>query len=536
MTATADPITFAGDRMSVAFRTFGPKEYALFLRVKALPESETAFDPADESYTVTAPARFAALLGAAPPARAGTARLAAYLFPDQKLLTRQALDAKRFALWCQCGYGKTPMGLEYARQVARLTGGRVLVVTLNEIVGEWREMADRFYGKKLRLHRVKTRAELREWCQSGEPGVGITNYEKFNPDPESGPVVNECRHLAGVVLDEASRLRAGGGKQKWSLIKSCKGVEYKLTLTATPAPNDLMEFASQAAFLEKMRTESDIIWTFFTRDPRTQKWTVKPHARAAFFRWMASWSVYVADPRRYGWRLDLPPVPDPVYQVVEVPPTAEQLDLARRLTADAATGQQSLFGGGPVGVVGRGKLSQAAKGFQYRPEFRRVDSLKPAKVAEIVRQEHARGAQILVWTLFDAETAILADLLAGLPGVDVLSGKVPAKNRPAVIDRFRSGESRVLVSKAKLLGYGLNFQCCDAMVFSGFSDSFEDLYQCVRRAVRFGQTAAVRVYFPVVRELEGEVFDNLDRKQRQFLAAVAEMEAAYVEARKGLGS
>jgi hypothetical protein len=53
------------------------------------------------------------------------------------------------------------------------------------------------------------------------PCLAITNYEKWNPeDGLADQVVNEARHLGGLILDEASRLRGGGGKQKWALIKS----------------------------------------------------------------------------------------------------------------------------------------------------------------------------------------------------------------------------------------------------------------------------------------------------------------------------
>jgi superfamily II DNA or RNA helicase len=136
--------------------------------------------------------------------------------------------------------------------------------------------------------------------------------------------------------------------------------------------------------------------------------------------------------------------------------------------------------------------------------------------ADLVRHEFARGAQVLVWTVFNEETAILARELADVGGLEVLSGSTPKAERPDVIDRFRRGATRVLIAKARMLGYGMNLQQCTAMVFSGWTDSFEDLYQAVRRAVRHGQTEAVRVYFPVVRELEGDTLDNIHRKAAEF--------------------
>jgi hypothetical protein len=533
-------VNFAGDRLSIRFDRFDPVAYALFLRCKKLPEYGLVFDPVAEAYTIDTPARFAPLLGIDRPALRTDLPIAGHLFDDQSLLCRQAIDAKRFALWCQCGWGKTPVGLEWARQVTlRVAGGRVLIVTLNEVVGQWIEEAAKWYGDALPLERLYTRSEMRDWCREGSAGIAVTNYEKFNPD-ELGRVVNECRHLAGVVLDEASRLKSGGGKQKWALIKSFKGVEYKLTLTATPAPNDFIEYASQAAFLEKMRTDADIIWTYFTRDPKSHRWTIKPHARAAFFEFMASWSVYVNDPKRYGWRAGHPDVPPPVNHVVEIEATPEQREAARAITADSA-GQLALFPDEDTNTIQRAKLSQVAKGFVYRGgktdkggrAFDRIPSRKAAAVADIVKREAKAGAQVLVWTVFDAESTILGEALAAakVKGVELLTGKTPKEARPDLIDRFRTGKTRVLVSRARLLGYGMNFQFCTAMVFSGWTDSFEDLYQAVRRAVRYGQTERVRVYFPMVRELEGDTFDNVERKWREFEGAIEEMEENYVRAR-----
>lgn len=534
-------ITFAGDRMRVAFDRFDLDAYGLFLRCKALPEYDVTFDRERETYEISAPSRFAPLLGVpTPAAEAAPLPYCDVMYDDQRVLVTQALTAKRFAIWSQCGNGKTLMGLEFARQVAARTRGRVLITTLYEIVPQWIEEAARFYGDALPLPRLETREAMREWCASGPPGLAITNYEKFNHRGLAEQVVNELRHLAGVVLDESSRLKTGGGKQKWALVKSTKGIEYKLSLTATPAPNDTIEFASQAAFLEKMRTDADILWTFFTRNPETTKWEVKPHARRAFFEFMASWSVYVNDPRRYGWRLDQPVVPAPTYKVIDVALTPEQRNWMHRLTVDDVTGQSDLFGGSSKGAVRRLQLSQLAKGFIYRKDADKkrrtitVDAGKPSAVACLVSDELQAGEQVLIWTVFDAESALLYERLKLRDGVALLTGATPDDERLRILHAFRRGEVRVLISRPRMLGYGLNFQHCGAMIFSGWTDSFEDLYQAIRRAVRHGQRKSVRVYFPIVRELEGDVFDNVRRKEAEFERAIADMEANYIRASQRL--
>jgi hypothetical protein len=501
-----------------------------------LPESQLSYDYEADSYTVTAPARYAAMLGVDVPAAASAELpMPDFLFDYQQAITRMALDAKRYAVWADCGLGKTLIELEFARQVAHITGGRVLIITVNEVIPQMLEESVAFYGVSLPIHRIQTRDELRQWCKDGDGQIAITNYEKMNPD-EQGQVVNEMRLLAGLVLDESSRLRAGGGKQKWALIKSSKGIPYKLSCTATPAPNDIIEFASQASFLERMRDEGEIIWTYFTRDPKTQEWTVKRHARAAFFEWMSSWSIYIRDPRRYGWGLHVELPPEPVTTDHRLEATPEQCQLMLGYATDNR-GQLAMFSESKLGIVGRGKFSQIAKGFVYdKPKTIRVESRKPAFIADLIKSEVESGLQVLVWTVFDAESDIIAEQLRaiGFEDFELLTGSVKAALRPDIVHRFRRGESRVLISKAKLLGYGLNFQCCGSMIFSGWSDSFEQFYQAVRRAVRYGQPLSVRVHLPFIPELEGMVLDNVREKQAAFEAAVVEMERAYIAAMKSL--
>lgn len=539
-------IQFINDRLSVHFNQFGQSAYELFLKCKRLPEFDLQFHPEGETYTITAPARFADMLGAtAPKIDAKPLKYCKAMYDDQIELVVTALEAKRFAIWSGCGNGKTLIGLEFARQVVHRTKGKFLIVTMNDIVQEWIDQADHFYGIKYPLVRLETRADMREWMKDGANGtIAITNYEKWNPGSLEDQVINEARYLAGIALDESSRLKGGGGKQKWALIKSCRGIEYKLSLTATPAPNDTIEFASQASFLEKMRTDVDIIWTYFTRDPKTLKWTVKPHAREAFFQFMSSWSIYVNDPKRYGWRKNLPDVPTPVYKIVEIEPTPEQREWQQKITVDKV-GQSSLFGNDQLSAIQRVKLSQVAKGFRYLKgksgrSVQRIPSDKPVVTAGIIRDEVAAGAQVLVWTVFDAESQMLSEILDGFSDgflkvndVEVLTGSTNDDERINILDRFRHGQTRVLISRARMLGYGQNFQFVKAMVFSGWSDSFEDLYQAIRRAVRHGQQDPVRVYFPVIRELEGETLANVQRKEADFERSIREMEENYIKARSG---
>jgi hypothetical protein len=512
------------------------EDHAHFIRSKALPEAEILFDEETDTYTVRAPARFAHLMGLAAVAEPrAPLEFPAHLFDYQRFITNRALVAKRFAVWSDCGTGKTPIQLEWARQVNHITGGRVGILAPPEVVKQTLEEALKFYPDgSVRVHRFTTRSEFAAWCK-GEIDVGtpfgITNYEKFIQDPGIMP---ELRWLAGLVCDESSILKSGGGVIKWNLIKSARGIEYKLSCTATPAPNDTMEYASQASFLEKLRSEGEILWTYFTRDPKTQAWKVKPHARDAFYRFMASWSIYLRKPGLYGFSDPFANVPEPIISEFKIPVTASQLR-ARTAVLGSTAAREGLLPSEKLEMTARGKLSQLAKGFRYikgagGADVLRVDSLKPAFVADRVRAHVAAGRQVLVWCIYDEEARIIERLLRGVGNVHGLHGETAEGERGKILRRFRNGEIRVLVSKARLLGYGMNFQFCTAMVFSGFDDSFEAFYQAVRRCYRYGSTKQLQVDVPYVPELENHVWENVLRKRAQWEADTAECEKAYAAA------
>lgn len=533
-----DMITTTGESLNIAFNRFGPEEYDLFLKAKRLPESSLKYDQELDTYTIETHSRYASLLGVNPNVLEKREGLTFpdFLFEHQVEIVKLALAAKTFAVWSDCGSGKTLIELEFARQVCHLTGGRFLIFTLNEIVRQTIDEAAKFYGPDFKILRIETREQLREWCKNGDGAhqIAITNYEKMNPD-EAGQVVPEMKFLAGVALDESSRLKGGGGKQKWALIHSCKGIPYKLSCTATPAPNDVIEFASQASFLERMRSENEIIWTFFTKDKETGEWTVKRHAQAAFFEWMCAWSIYLRDARRYGWSRNVELPPEPVIIKHKIDITPEQLDAARVFNTNNA-GQISLFATQAQGIVGRSKLSQIAKGFVYDKgkATRRISSLKPYKVADLIWRESEAGLQVIVWTIFDEESLIIEEKIrdGATESYAVLHGDVKPDDRAQIIEDFRSGKTRVLISKAKLLGYGMNLQNVGSMIYSGWNDSFEEFYQSLRRAVRYGQKKAVRVHLPYIHELEYAQLENVLRKETQFIEMIERQETAYIDAMK----
>ncbi|MHB8071529.1 MAG: helicase-related protein [Candidatus Cryosericum sp.] len=534
-------INLQGDTIAVNFRApFDLETYQIFLQSKQLPECNLAYDWETDSYQLRTPARFAHFFGLeAPRQEKAWLPFNPQLFDYERWIVQDlALPAKRFAIWCDTGLGKAFMMLELARQVLHKTQGRILMVVPLNLIQQTVEEAIKFYGDAYpEIIRLQSRRHLETWCTGEGPGLAVINPEKFIPRKGEPETISACQWLAGVLLDEASILKTGGGIIKWALIHSCRGIEYKYTFTATPAPNETMEYASQGSFLEKLRHEGEIIWTFFTRT-KDGDWKIKDHARAAFYRFLAGWSIYMRDPARYGFQDHLQGLPRPIIREYPLEMTPEQRRYVQKIP-DAA-GQAALFGSwDKLEMVHRIKYSELAKGFLYQGEgpgrqIIPVPSLKPQFCADLALQDLSEGLKVLIWTVFDEESRILFDLLKNSGyRVEMVTGSLSKAARLPIIERFRKGESDCLITKAQLLGYGLNFQVCGSNIISGFTDSEEQRYQLERRSYRYGQTRAVKMHYPFIPELEGVVLDNINQKRMRFLEEVQIMEENYIRALRG---
>ncbi|MGV3617964.1 MAG: helicase-related protein [Fimbriimonas sp.] len=522
-----------GPRLSVEFRPpFSAEDHARFLDCKRLPEKHVVYDRVHDTYFIESHSRFAHIVGAEVPASlVGKWTPSPHLFDYQRDLIRQALAVRRFAFFWDCGLGKTTAGIEFAiGALAESGGGKALILAPLNACGEWEAERAHFYPGTP-IARLRTGEELRAWLTSDAEGIALCNTEKLGLARYP-----EFRFLTALVLDESSILKSGGGVTKWNLIHSSRGIPYKLSLTATPAPNDTMEFASQMGWLEKLRDQNEILWTFFSRDEDTQEWIVKPHAREAFYRFMAGSSVFLRDPSVYGWKDNVKAVPEPIFEDHAVLAQDAQIEVLGDIMAKEGKGliPEEVR----LGVASRSKLSQAAKGFLYhkaktgkeKPTVVAVPlaSMKPDVVADRVKLHTDDGLPTIVWTIFREERKILAEKIQdrGIPFA-VIDGETPQDEREEILRAFKEGRLPCLMADLSVLAYGVNLQVCGAEVFSGFNDSYELFYQAVRRAFRYGQTKRVRIDTVFVPELEGPILANVFRKRARFEDDAAEMERCY---------
>ena len=386
------------------------------------------------------------------------------LFDFQKDIVHWALRRGRAAIFAGTGLGKTRMQVEWAMNVHRKTGGNVLLLAplavAAQTVAEGAEL-----GYTITL--CRSQADVK-------PGLNIANYEML--------AHFEPTEFAGIVLDESSILKSFTGKVRTALIESFSETPYRLACTATPAPNDYMELGNHSEFLGVM-TRSEMLSMFFVHDGgNTSKWRLKGHAEEEFWRWVASWGVMLDKPSDLGYSDDgyvLPPLT--INDVV-------------------------------IDVVG----DEATTLMERKKARRETVEERVAAAAELV---NATDRPFLVWCDLNKESELLAKAIPD--AVEVRGSDKPAKKEQAMKD-FAAGRIRVLITKPKIAGFGMNWQHCADMAFVGLTDSFEQVFQAIRRCYRFGQTQPVHVHM-ITSSREGAVAENIKRKEADFKRMVDEM-------------
>jgi hypothetical protein len=477
--------------------TFDPAsidDYRTFLRVKSLPRYRIIGRSAE------IPDEYAHLLGHP----AGPADEAEYvpipgLFDYQRDIAALAIRKRKFAAFIRCGLGKTLIELEWARHARSVLPAdrSVLLFAPLMVVEQTIAEARRFYGDGLPIDQIAAR-DLPRWLESGS-GIGITNYDSLRDDLPVG-------RLGAISCDESSIMKSHYGKWARCLLRLGAGLGWKLALTGTPAPNDRIEYANHAVFLDAFPSTNAFLARFFVNRGQTnERWELKPHALGPFYRALSDWCIFLNDPATYGWRDNVHAIPPIHVHVHDI-----DLDPASAAAVRGITGD--LFVGDLGGIVSRGKLARIAKG---------GTSPKPAYIRSLV--DSWPGESTIVWCKHNDEQDRLAALF---PDAADIAGRTPMPRRRELVADFQAGRRRVLITKPDVLGFGMNFQVATHHVFSGVDDSYESFHQAVSRSNRVGSTRPLHVHIPVT-EVERPMIDNVLRKAARVQVDTDEQERIF---------
>jgi DNA modification methylase len=388
-----------------------------------------------------------------------------HLFDFQEAITKWAVRRGRAAIFADTGLGKTLMQLSWASEVASHTGMPVMILAPLAVSEQTINQGSTF---GIQVDRYVAGSPL------VGPNVYITNYERIDDvDFES---------LGGIVLDESSILKAHDGKTRTKIIELSQKVQYRLSCTATPSPNDFEELGNQCEFLGVM-TRTEMLATYFVNDTGdTGTWRLKGWGQSKFWEWMGTWAVVLRNPSDIGFDGSSYILPEPEYFEHIVDTESEFGDLFAK----------------PAMTMTERRRAQRES----------LDARCKA-LADMVNSQP--DEPWLIWCHLNDEAEYLKSMI---PGAVNVQGSDNPEVKSANMLAFTRGEIRVLISKPKICGFGMNWQHCARMAFVGMDDSFEKFYQAVRRCWRFGQNRIVQIHI-FSAEAEGQVLQNIKRKEIQ---------------------
>ena len=386
------------------------------------------------------------------------------LFDFQKYAVKQALSYGRYALFEECGLGKTFQQIEFAKQLTKTFNENALIIAPLGVSGQTIKQAEKFGYEIVRANSGK----------QSQDKIEITNYEQLdNIDFDRYEI---------IVLDESSILKNFEGQTKKKLIEVTKNKRFRLPCTATPSPNDDMEICNHAEFLGIDRREQ-ILAMYFTHDGGdTAKWRLKGHAKQMFWNFVKSWSLFISNPSDIGFdgsKFILP-----------------ELNIVEHLIETPSNGQ-TLFNDISVNAT------------DFNRELRNTLKFRTEKTIELAE---STNDQIIIWCKQNEESKFLSQNIKG--AVEITGSDAPEEKEEKLM-AFASGQINKIVTKTKIAGYGMNFQNCHHQIHASFDFSFESLYQSIRRSYRFGQLHPVKVHL-IVTDTMQNVLKSIMDKDAQF--------------------
>lgn len=395
------------------------------------------------------------------------------MFDFQKFIVRRALKAGKYAIFADCGLGKTLMQLEWANKVNKQTNKPVLILSPLAVVGQTIKEGSKFH------------IDICRYDGSNSP-IQITNYEQLEKI--------DCSIFSGIVLDESSILKNFEGATKNLIIDSFKTTPYKLACTATPSPNDPMELGNHSEFLDVM-SRNEMLAMYFVHDGgETAKWRLKGHATKLFYQFVGSWAIMLNKPNDIGFNM-------PGYNL-------PSLNLIERQIITPKRDNGYLFNDAIISAT------------NFNAELRITKNERMAEVVNIVNSRP--NENFIIWIKQNEEGELLKKLI---PEAVEVKGSDSNEWKEKHLLGFANNEFRILISKTKIASFGMNYQNCSNQIFASLDFSFEGLYQAIRRSYRFGQNNEVNIYL-ITTDTMSNVRQSIDNKQIQFEIMQDEMSKA----------
>ena len=421
-----------------------------------------------------------------------TNQLNATLLPHQKDIVKWSLEGGRRAVFASFGLGKTVMQLEIAHQVIKKTNQPFLIGLPLGVIGEFKR------DNEL----LNTGIEIKyitdtDTIENFEPIIYLTNYERIR----KGDI--DASKFGGVSFDEASVLRNLQTETTNYVLQHFGKVPYRFVFTATPTPNNYLEILNYAQFLGVI-DRGHALTQFFKRDPKKAgNLKLNETQREEFWRWVASWSVFINKPSDLGYDDTGYNLPKMHIHEIEV----------ENLSSEPIVNKDDDL------VMFKDVTKSLVDTSREKSET--ID-LRVNKAFEIIEKEFPYS-NVILWHHREAErTAIEKRCSKDIVLKSVYGSQSNELKEKLLID-YSDGRYQILSTKPKIAGSGCNFQHhCSRAIFVGIDYKFNDFIQAVHRIYRFKQDEEVHIYI-IYTQNERDVLKSLKGKWKRHIELQTEM-------------
>ena len=429
------------------------------------------------------------------------------------------LEHEFCGLFLDMGLGKTVATLTALDKLLyeRLESEKVLVVAPKSVaLNTWSNEANKWdHLRCLRMSIVMGSAAKRRKALEQPADIYVTNRDNVVWLRNEGEWTFDT-----VVLDESSSFK-NFQSRRWKALWSVRPqIRRMILLTGTPAPNGLMDLWAQVKLLDRGVRLGRFITQFreayFRPGARSgavvYDWLPKPGAQELITDKISD----ICMSMRAEDYLDMPDLID-ASMVLELP----EIDKYKQFERDCVLG---LEGGDDIlaltAVSLTNKLLQFASGAVYDDEhsWHEVSSAKQEALSELLEQT---SEPVLLFYNYRHE---LERIQRSFPDA------VPFRGEPDILQRWNTGEIRLLLCHPASVAYGLNMQQ-GGHIIVWYSPTWNlELYeQANARLHRQGQSKPVMLYHLICKGTMDEVVmsalrrkDNVQDALMRHLASIRE--------------
>lgn len=396
-------------------------------------------------------------------------------FRHQTDCLNKALQHRHYALFLDCGLGKTRIAIELIKRRKVKT----LVVAPNTILDNWAEEIKKW--SDLRYIILKGSRNKRIKLLGTPSDVYIINYEALRILEKE--LAKE--RFQFIIADESQKLKGYKSKQSKVVFRLGQTTPYKLIMTGTPIQNNPFDVFGQYRFL------NPFIFGFSFYKFRAQFAVMGGFMNYQVMRWM---NLDVMQKKIYSCAIrytkeECLDLPDKLYEVVKVIMPREQADVYKRLKKNLMADFKGRIITAPMVLTRLIRFSQITAGFTKSAEGEEIQFEANPKIAWLKEflEDLPKEKKVVVYCRFLREIGAVMGWLSHVKIKHVaIYGAV--KDRQELINKFNTdSEYRVFVGQIDTAGVGINLHTAQYCIFLTNGYNYGSRVQCEDRLHRIGQ-------------------------------------------------